>query len=47
MTIPIIKLNGAPINRNDILKLNFGDKLTLGITDIYLEETDEEATQIV
>lgn len=43
----IIKLNGAPINRNDILKLNFGDKLTLGITDIYFEETDEEATQIV
>lgn len=43
----IIKLNGSPINRNDILKLKFGDKLTLGITDIFLEETDEESTQVV
>lgn len=43
----IIILNGKEIHRNDILKLQFGDKLTLGKTDIYLEETDEEATQIV
>ena len=43
----IIVLNGKPIQRNDILMLNFGDKLTLGKTDIYLEETDEEATQII
>lgn len=43
----IIVLNGKPIQRGDILKLNFGDKLTLGKTDIYLEETDDEATQIV
>lgn len=42
----IIILNGTPIQRNDILNLQFGDKLTLGKTDIYLEETDEEATQI-
>lgn len=43
----IIVLNGKPIQRNDILNLRFGDKLTLGKTDVYLEETDEEATQIV
>lgn len=43
----IIILNGKEIQRNDILKIQFGDKLTLGKTDIYLEETDEEATQIV
>lgn len=43
----IILLNGKPIQRNDILNLQFGDKLTLGKTDVYLEETDEEATQII
>lgn len=43
----IIILNGKPIQRNDILKLQFGDILTLGKTDVYLEETDDEATQIV
>lgn len=43
----IIILNGKPIQRNDILILQFGDRLTLGKTDIYLEETDDEATQIV
>ncbi len=43
----IIVLNGKPIQRNDILNLQFGDKLTLGKTDIYLEETDDIATQIV
>ena len=43
----IIILNGTPIQRNDILKLQFGDRLTLGKTDVYLEETDDEATQIV
>lgn len=40
----IILLNDVPIQRNEILNLKFGDKLTLGITDIYLEETDNEAT---
>ena len=43
----IIVLNGKPIQRDDILNLQFGDKLTLGKTDVYLEETDDEATQIV
>ena len=42
----IIVLNDKPIQRNDILNLKFGDKLTLGTTDIYFEETDDEATQI-
>ena len=43
----IVLLNGKPIQRNDILNLKFGDCMTLGKTDVYLEETDEEATQIV
>ncbi len=43
----IIIINDNPIQRKDILKLQFGDKLTLGKTDIYLEETDEEATLII
>ena len=43
----IILLNDVPIHRNDILVLKFGDKLTLGKTDIYLEEMDDEATQII
>ena len=43
----IIVLNDNPIQRGDILKIKFGDKMTLGKTDIYLEETDDEATQIV
>jgi hypothetical protein len=43
----IIILNDKPIQRGDILKLNFGDKLRLGRTEVYLEETDDEATQIV
>ncbi len=42
----IVVLNGKPIQRNDVLKLSFGDRLTLGKTDIYLEETDDEATVI-
>lgn len=40
----IVVLNDKPIQRGDIIKLKFGDKLTLGRTDIYLEGTDEEAT---
>ncbi len=43
----IVYLNGKPIQRNDILKLSFGDRLTLGKTDVFLEGTDDEATQIV
>ena len=43
----IIKLNGKEIQRGDKIVLKFGDKLTLGETDIVLEETDEEATEVV
>jgi len=43
----IIQLNGKDIQRGDEIILNFGDKLTLGKTDIILEETDEESTRIV
>lgn len=43
----IIQLNGKDIMRGDEIILNFGDKLTLGRTDVILEETDEEATRIV
>lgn len=42
----IVKLNGKPINRGDILILKFGDVLTLGTTDIVLESNDEEATRL-
>ncbi len=43
----IIQLNGRDILRGDEIILNFGDKLTLGKTDIILEETDDDATRIV
>lgn len=43
----IVKLNGKPINRGDILILKFGDTMTLGATDIVLESNDEEATRLV
>ncbi len=46
----IIILNGKPIQRGDILKLNFGDKMTLGQTEVILDRPqmgDEEATQLV
>ena len=44
----IVKLNGKPINRGDILILKFGDTMTLGMTDIVLESriVDEEATRL-
>lgn len=42
----IVKLNGKPINRGDILILKFGDVLTLGTTDIILESNDDEATKL-
>ena len=44
----IVKLNGKPINRGDILILKFGDTMTLGTTDIVLESriVDEEATRL-
>lgn len=43
----IIQLNGKDIQRGDEIILNFGDKLTLGKTDLVLEETNEEATQVI
>lgn len=42
----IIQLNGKDINRGDVIVLKFGDKLTLGKTDVVLEETDDDATRI-
>ena len=42
----IVKLNGKPINRGDILVLKFGDTMTLGTTDIVLESNDVEATRL-
>ena len=44
----IVKLNGKPINRGDIIILKFGDTMTLGTTDIVLESiiVDEEATRL-
>ena len=41
-----VKLNGKEINRNDILKLKFGDILTLGQTEISFEATADEATNV-
>lgn len=43
----VIKVDGKPINRGDILILNFGTKLTMGLTDFIFEESSEEATKIV
>ena len=43
----IIQLNGSDIKRGDELVLKFGDKLTLGKTEVILEATDNEATRIV
>ena len=42
----IIQLNGSDIKRGDELVLKFGDKLTLGKTEVILEESDEEATRV-
>lgn len=42
----IIQLNGKDIQRGEQLILNFGDKITLGKTELILEETDEEATKV-
>ena len=43
----IVKLNGKPINRGDILVIRFGDTLTLGKTDIILESRDDDSTRLV
>ncbi|MBD5360463.1 MAG: FHA domain-containing protein [Bacteroides sp.] len=42
----IVKLNGKPVNRGDILLLKFGDTMTLGMTDIVLESNDDETTRL-
>lgn len=45
-----IILNGHPIQRGDILKLNYGDEMTLGKTIVVFDrskEDDAEATQLV
>lgn len=42
----IVRLNGHPINRGDILILKFGDTLTLGTTEIVLESNDDESTRL-
>lgn len=42
-----MKLNGREIQRNDIIKIKFGDRLTLGKTDVILEHADEESTRLV
>lgn len=42
----MIVLNGKKIDRGDILKLKFGDRMILGKTEVVFEETDEEATQL-
>lgn len=43
----IIQLNGKDIMRGDELKLNFGDKITLGKTELIFEESDEESTKVL
>lgn len=42
----MVQLNGKDIQRNDILKITFGDRITLGQTTIVLENVDEEATRL-
>lgn len=46
----IIVLNGRPIQRGDIIKLNYGDQMTLGQTEVVFDrpqEDDAEATQLI
>lgn len=42
----IIKLNGQPITRGDVLILSPGDTLTLGTTEVKLEAVDNERTRM-
>lgn len=42
-----ILLNGNKVNEGDQVWLKFGDKLTLGKTDVVLEETNNEGTQVL
>ena len=43
----IILLNGSAIQRGDEIVLSFGDELTLGKTQVVLEETNEDATRVI
>ena len=43
----IIQLNGKNIMRGDVIILKFGDRLTLGETEVIFEATDNDATRIV
>lgn len=41
------KINGRPMTKGELAILNFGDVITLGQTELVLEHTDEEATQVI
>lgn len=46
----VIVLNGRPIQRGDILKLNFGDRMVLGKTEVVFDRpqaSDDEATTLI
>lgn len=46
----IIVLNGRPIQRGDVLKLNVGDRMMLGRTEVAFDmpkPSDDEATQLI
>lgn len=40
------KINGRPVQEGDVIKLRFGDTITLGSTDIKLESNDDDATRL-
>lgn len=42
-----ILLNGREVPHNIIVKMKFGDTLTLGKTEVVLESADDEATKLV
>lgn len=46
----VIVLNGRPIQRKDILKLNYGDRMKLGQTEVIFDHArpdDDEPTQLL
>ena len=40
-------INGRRMTGGEVAYLNFGDTITLGKTELILEHTDEEATQVI
>lgn len=40
-----VKINGRPVGKGDILVLHYGNVITLGNTDIILENVDKDDTQ--